>query len=163
MGIVRGGFHAVRLDVHPGVRAVALTAVGRARPRHPRVAADSVPHADAAANAAAAGLLVHALTDRAAYLLLAATATGCTSTIARSAMPESGRLLDDLRAAGIAAVVSGAGPSVLALSLADGACRLAAAGFRRGGDHGVRVWRPIGRGRPWSGPDQIGDTLTDSC
>ena len=30
-------------------------------------------------------------------------------------MPESARLLDDLRAAGIAAVISGAGPSVLAL------------------------------------------------
>ena len=98
-----------------------------------------MPHADAAANAASAGLLVHALTTEPAYLLLA-TRDRLHQHYRASAMPESARLLDDLRAAGIAAVVSGAGPSVLALVTEPmELCPLAAAGFRRRGDHGVRV------------------------
>ena len=74
----------------------------------------AVPHSDAAANAASAGLLVHALTTEPSYLLLA-TRDRLHQHYRAPAMPVSARLLDELRAAGIAAVVSGAGPSVLAL------------------------------------------------
>jgi homoserine kinase len=104
-----------RLAVHPDVRVVVFTAHRSSSTRHSRgLLPASVPHADAAANAASAGLLVHALTTEPSYLLLA-TRDRLHQHYRASAMPESARLLDDLRAAGIAAVISGAGPSVLAL------------------------------------------------
>lgn len=104
-----------RLAVHPDVRVVVFTARRSSSTRHSRgMLPASVPHADAAANAASAGLLVHALTTEPSYLLLA-TRDLLHQHYRASAMPESTLLLDDLRAAGIAAVVSGAGPSVLAL------------------------------------------------
>ena len=104
-----------RLVVHPDVRVVVFTAHHSSSTKHSRgLLPTSVPHADAAANAASAGLLVHALTTEPAYLLLA-TRDRLHQHYRASAMPDSARLLDDLRAAGIAAVVSGAGPSVLAL------------------------------------------------
>ncbi|MGH3505928.1 MAG: homoserine kinase, partial [Nocardioidaceae bacterium] len=73
-----------------------------------------VPHTDAAANAGRAGLLVAALTRR-PELLLAATEDRLHQSYRAPAMPESLRLVDSLRQAGVPAVVSGAGPSVLAL------------------------------------------------
>ncbi|GAB3054578.1 homoserine kinase [Sediminivirga luteola] len=74
----------------------------------------TVPHADAAANSARAGLLVHALTREPA-LLLEATADLLHQEYRRPAMPETLGLVDRLRQAGIAATVSGAGPTVLVL------------------------------------------------
>jgi len=74
-----------------------------------------VPHADAAANAGRAALLVHALTS-APELLLAATRDWLHQDYRRASMPQSLELVDALRAAGIAAVVSGAGPTVLAFA-----------------------------------------------
>jgi homoserine kinase len=76
---------------------------------------DAVPHADAAFNAGRAALLVHALT-REPGLLLAATEDRLHQQQRRAAMPESLDLIDRLRAAGHAAVVSGAGPTVLVLA-----------------------------------------------
>lgn len=73
-----------------------------------------VPHADAAANAGHAALLVAALTGR-PDLLLAATADLLHQDYRRPAMPHSLALVDELRGDGVAAVVSGAGPTVLAL------------------------------------------------
>jgi homoserine kinase len=75
----------------------------------------SVPHADAAFNAGRAALLVHALTREPA-LLLAATEDRLHQRQRAAAMPASLELIDRLREAGHAAVVSGAGPSVLVLS-----------------------------------------------
>jgi homoserine kinase len=74
---------------------------------------DVVPHADAAFNAGRAALLVHALTS--GTLLLEATEDRLHQRQRATAMPESLALIDRLRAAGHAAVVSGAGPSVLVL------------------------------------------------
>jgi homoserine kinase len=74
-----------------------------------------VPHADAAANSARAALLVAALTSR-PELLLAGTRDFLHQSYRAAAMPATAALIDQLRAAGIAAVVSGAGPSVLALT-----------------------------------------------
>jgi homoserine kinase len=78
---------------------------------------DAVPHADAAFNAGRAALLVHALT-RDPGLLLEATDDRLHQRQRAAAMPDSLELVDRLRAAGLAAVVSGAGPSVLALTTA---------------------------------------------
>ncbi len=76
---------------------------------------DVVPHADAAFNAGRAALLVHALT-REPHLLLEATEDRLHQRQRGAAMPESLVLVDRLRADGHAAVVSGAGPSVLVLT-----------------------------------------------
>jgi homoserine kinase len=73
----------------------------------------TVPHADAAANAGRTALLVAALTSAPEHLL-AATRDFLHQDYRRPAMPASLELVDTLRAEGVAAVVSGAGPSVLA-------------------------------------------------
>lgn len=78
----------------------------------------SVPHHAAAANSGRAALLVHALTKDPS-LLLPATEDYLHQGYRSSAMEPSARLIERLRAEGHAAVVSGAGPTVLAL--ADGA------------------------------------------
>jgi homoserine kinase len=76
---------------------------------------DVVPHADAAFNAGRAALLVHALT-REPGLMLAATEDRLHQRQRATAMPETLELMDRLRAHGYAAVVSGAGPSLLVLT-----------------------------------------------
>ncbi|GEB65762.1 homoserine kinase [Sinomonas atrocyanea] len=77
----------------------------------------SVPHHAAAANAGRAALLVHALTKDPS-LLLPATEDYLHQSYRSTAMEPSARLIAALRAEGHAAVVSGAGPTVLVL--ADG-------------------------------------------
>ena len=82
-----------------------------------RLLPDLVPHREAAANAGRSALLVAALTQAPAEpgTLLAATRDWLHQDYRAEAMPETAALIGRLRAAGIAAVVSGAGPSVLAL------------------------------------------------
>jgi homoserine kinase len=75
-----------------------------------------VPHADAAANSARAALLIAALTLQ-PDLLLAGTEDFLHQQYRAAAMPATAALITRLRDAGIAAVVSGAGPSVLALTV----------------------------------------------
>lgn len=72
-----------------------------------------VPHAAAARNAGRAALLVAALDGR-PDLLLAATEDELHQSFRQPAMPESLALIRELRANGVAAVISGAGPAVLA-------------------------------------------------
>jgi homoserine kinase len=74
----------------------------------------SVPHADAAANAARAALLIAGLTVDPA-LLMAGTEDFLHQPYRAAAMPATAHLIGRLRAAGIPAAVSGAGPAVLAL------------------------------------------------
>lgn len=106
-----------RLD--PAVGAAVLVpdfAVGTAQARG--LLPDAVPHVDAAANAGRAALLVHALAadpDR----LWDATRDWLHQQYREPAMPRSYALVTALRAEGYAAVISGAGPSVLVLGRAD--------------------------------------------
>jgi homoserine kinase len=92
---------------------------------------DRVPHADAAANTARAALLIAALTGRPG-LLLPGTEDFLHQRYRAAAMPRTAALIAALREAGIPAVVSGAGPSVLALTVdgqagdADQVARIAA-------------------------------------
>jgi homoserine kinase len=72
-----------------------------------------VPHADAARNAGRAALLVAALTA-CPEALLDATEDRLHQDYRAQAMPATRDLVGRLRAAGVPAVVSGAGPSVLA-------------------------------------------------
>ena len=76
---------------------------------------ESVPHVDAAWNAARAALLVQALTVR-PDLLLEATDDRLHQPYRRPAYPRTTDLVAKLRAAGIPAAVSGAGPTVIALA-----------------------------------------------
>ncbi|MGH3457652.1 homoserine kinase [Aeromicrobium sp.] len=72
-----------------------------------------VPHGDAAANGARAALLVAALTSDPTHLL-AATEDFLHQSYRAEAMPASHELVQGLRSAGVPAVISGAGPTVLA-------------------------------------------------
>jgi len=74
----------------------------------------TVPHADAVANAGRAALLVHALTAD-PDLLLDATRDWLHQSYREPAMPRSYELVKTLRSKGFAAVISGAGPGVLVL------------------------------------------------
>lgn len=110
---------AVRCDVSPQVRAVLLVPDAELSTREARgMLPPTVPHLDAAHAAGRAALLVVAMTGR-PDLLLAATEDRLHQSYRAAAMPASADLVARLRAAGVAAVVSGAGPSVLAL-LPDG-------------------------------------------
>jgi homoserine kinase len=110
-----GGFGAVRLEVSSPVAFVALVPP---EPLQTEVARGllppTVPHQDAAFNAGRSALLVAALTGR-PELLLAATEDRLHQGYRAAAMPESAALIDSLRSDGHAAVLSGAGPTVLAV------------------------------------------------
>lgn len=111
--------HAVRLQPHPAVEPVVLVPDHQLETRHARaVLPDVVPHSDAARTAGRAALLVHALTA-APDLLLPATEDWLHQRPRAAAMPETLAVVAQLRDAGHAAVVSGAGPSVLVLCVGD--------------------------------------------
>jgi homoserine kinase len=76
-----------------------------------------VPREDAVFNVSRSALLIAALTQS-PELLLAATEDKLHQSYRAQAMPETDRVVRELRARGFAAVVSGAGPSILVL--ADG-------------------------------------------
>jgi homoserine kinase len=80
---------------------------------------DVVPHADAAANAGRAALLVTAITSR-PELLMTATEDRLHQEYREPVMPETLALVHKLRGSGLAAVVSGAGPTVLVLDALSG-------------------------------------------
>ena len=112
-------WRAVRLDVDPSVCFVAFVPATVLETRVARrLLPSTVPHPDAAHNAGRAALMVAALTSRPDQLL-AATEDRLHQSYRAAAMPESIELLASLRADGFAAVVSGAGPTVLALVGAD--------------------------------------------
>jgi homoserine kinase len=119
------GARAARLDVHPDLRPVVLVPPGVLDTHVARrLLPAAVPHADAAVNAGRSALLVHALT-RQPGLLLEATEDRLHQRQRAAAMPESIDLIERLRDAGHAAVVSGAGPSVLVLGTDDAAAAAA--------------------------------------
>jgi len=108
-------FRAVRLEPHPDLAPVLLVPEVTSLTEFTRgLLPAGVPHADAAFTAGRAALVVHALTA-APQLLLAATEDRLHQAYRRTAYPATGRLVDTLRAAGVPAAVSGAGPTVLAL------------------------------------------------
>lgn len=114
-----GRFDAVRLDTHPGIRPVALVATAESSTSTTRgLLPERVPLADAAFTGSRTALAVLAFTQR-PELLLPATEDRLHQAYRRPAYPESADLVDALRARGVPAVISGAGPSVLALT-ADG-------------------------------------------
>lgn len=111
-----GSFYAVPGAVDPRVGAVVFippepVSTEMARGLLPA----EVPHADAAVNAGRAALLVAALGGRPEELLRA-TEDRLHQDYRRPAMPASLELVEALRADGVPAIVSGAGPTVLAFT-----------------------------------------------
>jgi homoserine kinase len=110
------GPRSVRLEVHKGIRAVAFVPPTEVSTQAARALLPAqVPHGDAADNAARAALLIVAMTDR-PELLAEATRDRLHQHYREPAMPASLELVGYLRSSGVAAVVSGAGPTVLALA-----------------------------------------------
>ena len=120
--VVQGGdrlARAVRVDVHPEVVPVAcVTAAELATSTARAMLPPEVPHADAAFNAGRSALLVHALSRR-PDLLLPATQDRLHQAQRAAAMPCTLDLVERLRARGLAAMVSGAGPTALVLAVGD--------------------------------------------
>jgi homoserine kinase len=105
---------AIRLEPLPGITPVAIIAPESVSTEMARgLLPGRVPHADAARNAGRSALLVAALTT-CPEALLDATEDWLHQDYRAPAMPATHDLVRRLRAAGIPAVVSGAGPSVLA-------------------------------------------------
>lgn len=106
---------AVRLEP-VGISPVVFVPPDRSATKTARAALPAViPHADAAFNLSRAALLTVALTGR-PELLLSATDDRLHQSYRAAGMPASAALVDRLRGDGIAAVISGAGSSVLALA-----------------------------------------------
>lgn len=109
-----GSFRAATVSVDPRVQVVVFVP---STPVETMVARGLLPqqvsHADAAANAGRTALLVAALTG-APERLLDATRDWLHQDFREPAMPETLKLVHELRDQGYAAVVSGAGPTVLA-------------------------------------------------
>jgi homoserine kinase len=115
-----------KLIVHRGVSplvCVPETTMSTALARS--LQPSSVPHEDAIFNVSRSALLIAALIQS-PELLLAATEDKLHQSYRASAMPETDSLIQVLRKNGLAAVVSGAGPSLLVLC-SDPAQRLVAA------------------------------------
>ena len=110
-----GEFWSTVVPVDPAVVAVVLVPPDGVSTEAARgLLPATVPHADAAANAGRAALLVAALAGR-PELLLRATRDLLHQDHREPAMPHSLALVRALRADGHAAIVSGAGPTVLVL------------------------------------------------
>ncbi len=111
----QAGARALRLHDAKGVLPVIFVPVQRGYTTPARaVLPAAVPLADAAFNAARTALLVRALTGT-PELLFEATEDRLHQGYRAAAMPGTKNLMSALRARDIAAVVSGAGPTVLAL------------------------------------------------
>jgi homoserine kinase len=132
--------HTVHLACHPDVEPVvfapdAQLSTAKARSVLPL----QVRLADAAANSARAALLAHAVTTAPEHLL-AATREWLHQEARRPSYAASMALVDALRARGHAAVISGAGPSVLVLARQAAADDVAA--------HAGNGWRVLRPGIP---------------
>ncbi len=110
---------AIRLEVDPRIRiSVYLPQESYSTEAARAALPDQVTRAAAVANLAAVGALVHSLaTDP--DLLLPATEDRLHQDARSVLMPATAQALAQLRAAGFAAVISGAGPSLLVLGTAD--------------------------------------------
>lgn len=121
-----GRFATVQLQPHPQLRTVlAVPDFEQSTETARDLLPTTVPHHEAARNSSRSALLVHALTADPS-VLMQATEDSLHQEYRRSAFPASMELVDRLRGTGHAAVISGAGPSVLVLTGGDGAAQAAA-------------------------------------
>lgn len=130
--------------LHPSIDVVVFVPDQQLATKHARaVLPATVPLAQAAANSGRAALLVHALTSDPSHLH-AATRDWLHQEARRESYPESMGLVDALRAAGHAGVISGAGPTVLVLTTKDRASEVVAPGA-------AQAWNRLTPGIPATG------------
>ena len=136
-----GRFRAIDLAVHDDVALLAIVPPNHLSTKAARgVLPATVPHADAAFQAGRAALLVEAL-GRRPELLLTATQDRLHQEYRRSVMPRLARARRRrCGPQGVAAVVSGAGPTVLVLARRG----------RRRDDRRRRRRRAPRSGAPWA-------------
>jgi homoserine kinase len=141
-------YAAVPLQVHPDIHLFAAIPEQRSLTAETRVLLPrSVSHGDARFNLSRAALLVVALTER-PDLLMEATEDVLHQPQRAVAMRASAEYLQALRRCGIAAVLSGAGPAVLALSTQQ---ELPAEALEIGAANGFTVSRmSVGDGVRWT-------------
>lgn len=147
-------YAAAPLRLHPDIHLFVGIPQVRSSTAETRVLLpEQVSHCDARFNLSRAALLVVALTER-PDLLMAATEDVLHQPQRVPAMPASGEFLAVLRRYGIAAVLSGAGPAVLALSTcAD----LPAEAAKFGAEKGFTIVKTsVGRGVQWTSGVAVG-------
>ncbi|MGB8407263.1 MAG: homoserine kinase [Mycobacterium sp.] len=143
-------YAAAPLQLHPDIHLFpAIPQVRSSTAETRAVLPELVRHADASFNVSRAALLVVALTQR-PDLLMVATEDVLHQPQRASAMPASAEYLATLRRCGVPAVLSGAGPSVIAFSAEP---ELPAEVLESGADNGfvvseMTVGRPV---RWWPG------------
>jgi homoserine kinase len=106
---------SLRIEVDPRIGALAFvpaTELSTSKAR--KMLPESIPHQDAVRNSINTAVLVQALQSR-PDLLLGATEDYLHQSYRSDAMPQSFTLMTKLRKAGVAAFISGAGPTVLVL------------------------------------------------
>ncbi len=117
---------AIKITTDPNIAPVVCIPAGSVATKKARgLLPEFVQHADASFNAGRSALLTAALTEH-PELLMVATEDKLHQQQRSSAMPKSYKLVEKLRAAGHAAVISGAGPTVLVLSTGNVAHEVAA-------------------------------------
>jgi homoserine kinase len=113
-GVAR--YAAARIEPHPDLKLIVLVPQDRSSTAQTRgLLPQSVPHKDASFNVSRAALAVVAITER-PELLMPATEDRLHQGYRATALPVTTRWVAALRKAGIPAVVSGAGPTVLAFT-----------------------------------------------
>jgi homoserine kinase len=111
--------HCIHLNVDPRIQAMAyIPSKALATSKARKMLPESIPFADAVRNTTNAAVMSHALTTR-PDLLFVATEDFLHQSYRAEAMADSYALVQKLRGAGVAAFISGAGPTVLALHTAD--------------------------------------------
>ena len=106
---------SLNIEVDPRISALAFvpaTELSTSKAR--KMLPESIPHQDAVRNSINTAVLVQALQHR-PDLLLGATEDYLHQSYRSDAMPQSFALMTKLRKAGVAAFISGAGPTVLVL------------------------------------------------
>lgn len=108
--------HATRVEPKGVAPVVFIPAVTSSTNAARQALPETVAHTDAVFNAARSALLVTALTTGATSSLWDATDDRLHQSYRAAGMPASSELMTRLRDAGLAAAISGAGPTVLVLS-----------------------------------------------
>ena len=141
-------YAAAPLRLHSGIRLFAAVPEVRSSTAETRILLpEQVSHTDARFNLSRAALMVVALTER-PDLLMVATEDVLHQPQRAPAMPESAAYLSYLRGRGVPAVLSGAGPAVLAFAAGDD---LPADALDAGAAHGFTVAEiPVGEPVRWA-------------
>ncbi|WP_341746658.1 homoserine kinase [Dermatophilus congolensis] len=135
-------FASAVVPLHPDIEPLVVVPTAQLPTSIARsVLPASVPHSEAARNSGTAALLTLALSQR-PDLLLPATREWLHQEQRRGSLGASMELVDELRARGLAAVISGAGPSVLVLGSSSGDVSVVEAVVAGRSSQGWKVLRP---------------------